>query len=282
MIPIAFVLLILGLVSSLNGLTVFYTDRASDLSDRRYQGYAATVLEALDQYRDTHQFYPFDLDALVDAKGFEHLKPVISALSGRIHYKHVGQLQSGDGNPSRDVWSLETARIGFTLNDAYRDSDDYFSSENNACGLGEAAVAQHWCGEQGSLWSQLQDDRHLFASERRVREQLNAVAAQLSAYYSSQNNREFPDTGSTSLVSLAQLAGLPTSAETCITGTPAQWLSIPITCGSAFVEGGGPVFYKRFRKDYMILVAQTLATKRWDGAGGQPITVVMEMNVGSF
>lgn len=282
MIPIGFVLLIFGLVSALNGLAIFYDERATVLSNQRFQDYAAIVLDGLEQHRDIYQFYPFNLDALVSAEGFEHLKPTIDALSGRIHYLHAGQIQSGDGDPTRDVWSLETVRIGFTLDDTKRDSDDYFSAANNTCGSEPAQTAQHWCGEQGSLWSQMQDDKNLFSSERRVREHLNAIAAQLSSYYSAQSNREFPNPNSTNLISLAELAGLPTNVESCIQGLPSQWLGIPISCGSAFVEGGGAVFYKRFRKDHVILVAQTLSTKRWDGVNGQPITVVMEMNVGNF
>ncbi|MBE0506260.1 MAG: hypothetical protein IBX50_06005 [Marinospirillum sp.] len=282
MLPVAFALLLLGLVSSLDGLNSFYTERSAALYEKRYQGYATTVMEAIELHRDIYRFFPANLNDLADTKGFEHLRPVLDALSGRIHYVHAGQRRSGDGEASRDPWSLETIRIGFTLNDVERSSSDYFSAANNACGTEPADTAQDWCGEFGSLWAQMQNDKDLFASERRVREQLNALAAQLTAYYSASSNREFPNPGTTAMVPLATLAGLPVTAETCTSPTPSQWLNIPITCGSAFVEGGGPVFYKRFRKDHMILVAQTLSTRRWDGANGQPITVVMEMNVGNF
>lgn len=254
----------LALVAGLVTLTNNVKEDTARRQESVMQADQGSIAEGIEQYTKIHGQAPANLDALTATDGFEHLR---AARNPWQRYERSQVINDG-------VWNFQRAAAWTVVR---RDGAGSYRTEN-ACGTGDVATAQAWCGKADGTWYRIEskesyNDEMSMQRTRMMRTlQLFADAWTASQAFPAQGN-DGASLGPGQQRSLATLAGYYGAADAC-TGVYV-WRGIPLDCGALFDTWGKPVKYQYQSPTLIVLTTETPFT----AADGMPVVVATPLQV---
>lgn len=245
MYPAFVVAVFILLASMFINLTSKYNERTAIMREGRIRVEQTRIAEGLAAYREETGELPVSLDALIGARGYEHLRT----------YRNEWQRYVVSGVLDDGTWLFRRAA---TWTVARKDGATGYATEN-ACGNGGVINAESWCGAKDGIWHRF-ETRETF-SEEIIQEKIRQRRTlQLFADYWTAR-QAFPNTGNSGLVlAPGQLASLPVLAGYAGTSTSCSgvhlWMGIPLDCAALFDVWGNPVGYQYQSGAYVILASE--------------------------